>query len=83
MARKRYRHIQVFSIAELQCEQEWPQTRLHVHERGGVTVRVERIRKDSPMKGIKYIALRHNLVRGGAGCSILNAELLSAQKYIQ
>jgi len=48
-----------------------------------MTVMVERIRKDSPMKGIKYIALRHNLVRGGAGCSILNAELLSAQKYIQ
>ncbi len=31
----------------------------------------------------KYIVLGHNLVRGGAGCSILNAELLMAQKYIQ
>jgi len=35
------------------------------------------------MKGIKYIALRHNLVRGGAGCSILKPELPLAQKYIQ
>jgi len=41
------------------------------------------VRKDSPMKGVKYIALGHNLVRGGAGCSIVNAELLLAQKYIQ
>jgi len=39
--------------------------------------------KDSPMKGVKYIALAHNVLRGGAGCSILNAELLLAQKYIQ
>ncbi len=73
----------MLSIAELQCEQEWLQTRLHVHEGVGMTVRVERIRKDPAMKGIKYIALAHNVLRGGAGCSILNAELLLAQKYIQ
>ena len=41
------------------------------------------VRKDSPMKGVKYIALAHNVLRGGAGCSIVNAELLLAQKYIQ
>jgi len=48
-----------------------------------MTVMVERIREDSPMKGIKYIALGHNIVRGGAGCSIVNAEFPLAQKYIQ
>jgi aspartate-semialdehyde dehydrogenase len=35
------------------------------------------------LSGIKYIVLGHNLVRGGAGCSILNAELFLAKKYIQ
>jgi len=48
-----------------------------------MTVSVGRLRRDSALNGIKYIALGHNLVRGGAGCSILNAELLIAQKYIQ
>ncbi len=64
-------------------EEDRPQTRLDVDEGGGMTVSVGRIRKDPAMKGVKYIALGHNLVRGGAGCSILNAELLLAQKYIQ
>ena len=64
-------------------EEDRPQTRLDVDEGHGMTVSVGRIRKDPAFKGVKYIALGHNLVRGGAGCSILNAELLLAQKYIQ
>ncbi len=64
-------------------EEDRPQTRLDVDEGGGMTVSVGRIRADPGLKGIKYIALGHNLVRGGAGCSILNAELLVAKKYIQ
>jgi aspartate-semialdehyde dehydrogenase len=64
-------------------EEDRPQTRLDVDEGNGMTVSVGRLRKDSALGGIKYIALGHNLVRGGAGCSILNAELLMAQKYIQ
>jgi len=64
-------------------EEDRPQTRLDVEEGRGMTVSVGRIRNDPALKGVKYIALGHNLVRGGAGCSILNAELLSAQKYIQ
>lgn len=67
----------------VRSEEDRPQTRLDVEEGRGMTVSVGRIRNDSALKGIKYIALGHNLVRGGAGCSILNAELLLSQKYIQ
>jgi aspartate-semialdehyde dehydrogenase len=64
-------------------EEDRPQTRLDVDEGNGMTVSVGRVRRDSALKGVKYIVLGHNLVRGGAGCSILNAELLLSQKYIQ
>jgi len=64
-------------------EEDRPQTRLDVDEGNGMTVSVGRLRRDSALNGIKYIVLGHNLVRGGAGCSILNAELLIAQRYIQ
>jgi aspartate-semialdehyde dehydrogenase len=64
-------------------EEDRPQTRLDVDEGHGMTVSVGRIRKDAGLGGVKYVALGHNLVRGGAGCSILNAELMLAQKYIQ
>jgi aspartate-semialdehyde dehydrogenase len=64
-------------------EEDRPQTRLDVEEGRGMTVSVGRVRKDAALGGIKYIALGHNLVRGGAGCSILNAELMLAQKIIK
>lgn len=64
-------------------EEDRPQTRLDLNEGGGMSVSVGRIRADPAFKGVKYIVLGHNLVRGGAGCSILNAELFLAKKYIQ
>lgn len=64
-------------------EDDRPQTRLDVDEGHGMSVSVGRLRRDPALKGIKYVALGHNLVRGGAGCAILNAELLLSQKYIQ
>ncbi len=64
-------------------EEDRPQTRLDVDEGHGMSVSVGRIRRDPALKGVKYIALGHNLIRGGAGCSILNAELLLSQKYIE
>ncbi|HZY93418.1 MAG TPA: aspartate-semialdehyde dehydrogenase [Candidatus Bathyarchaeia archaeon] len=67
----------------VRSEEDRPQTRLDVDEGRGMSVSVGRIRADPALKGIKYIVLGHNLVRGGAGCSILNAELLLAKKYIQ
>jgi len=64
-------------------EEDRPQTRLDVDEGNGMTVTVGRVRRDPALNGVKYMALGHNLVRGGAGCSILNAELLIAQKLIK
>ncbi len=63
-------------------EENRPQTRLDVDEGGGMTVTVGRVRHDPALQGLKYIVLGHNLVRGGAGCSILNAELALSQKII-
>jgi len=31
---------------------------------------------------VKYIVLGHNTIRGAAGASILNAELLVERKYV-
>src|SRR6267143_5195992 len=64
-------------------EEDRPQTRLDVDEGNGMTVTVGRVRRDPALNGVKYMALGHNLVRGGAGCSILNAELLIAKKLIK
>jgi aspartate-semialdehyde dehydrogenase len=64
-------------------EEDRPQTRLDVDEGHGMTVTVGRVRRDTALNGVKYMALGHNLVRGGAGCSILNAELLVATKLLK
>ena len=48
-----------------------------------MTVTVGRVRRDPALSGVKYMALGHNLVRGGAGCSILNAELFLVKKLIK
>ena len=52
---------------------EIPQPRLHRDRGKGLTVTVGRLQEISG--GIKYVVLGHNLVRGAAGGSILNAEL--------
>jgi len=64
-------------------EEDRPQTRLDVDAGSGMTVTVGRVRQDPALGGVKYMALGHNLVRGGAGCSILNAELFLAKKIIR
>jgi aspartate-semialdehyde dehydrogenase len=64
-------------------EEDRPQTRLDVDEGNGMTVTVGRVRRDPALAGVKYMALGHNLIRGGAGCSILNAELFLAKKLIK
>jgi len=46
-------------------------------ERGMAAV-VGRVRED-PAMGIKYVVLTHNTIRGAAGASVLNAELLAAE----
>lgn len=66
----------------VRTEEDRPQTRVDVDEGKGMAVSVGRVRPDPALGGLKYIVLGHNLVRGGAGCSILNAELLLNQKLI-
>jgi aspartate-semialdehyde dehydrogenase len=55
-----------------------PQTRRDVGAGRGMTVTVGRVRPD-PILDVKLVALGHNTVRGAAGGSILNAEVLAAQ----
>jgi aspartate-semialdehyde dehydrogenase len=52
-----------------------PQPRRDVMRGGGMTVSVGRLRAD-PLFHLKFVAMGHNTIRGAAGGSILNAELL-------
>lgn len=52
-----------------------PQPRRDVNEGEGMSVVVGRVRKD-PLLDVKLVAMGHNIIRGAAGASILNAELL-------
>jgi aspartate-semialdehyde dehydrogenase len=54
-----------------------PQPRRDVDAGHGMTVTVGRIRRD-PIFHVKLVAMGHNTVRGAAGASVLNAELLVA-----
>ncbi len=55
-----------------------PQPRLDAELSDGMAVSVGRIRK-CPVMSNKFVALGHNTVRGAAGASILNAELMKAE----
>jgi aspartate-semialdehyde dehydrogenase len=63
-------------------EDDRPQPRIDRLEGNGMSIVVGRVRKDEVLKGIKYIVLGHNTIRGAAGCSILNAEYLKIKKLI-
>ena len=62
---------------ELLEEPDRPQPRLDRNRGKGMTVSVGRIRE-----GIRYIAMGHNTIRGAAGASVLNAELIYTRKYL-
>ncbi len=47
----------------------------------GMTTVVGRLRED-PLLHVKFLALGHNTIRGAAGGSLLNAELLVAKGYL-
>lgn len=47
----------------------------------GMTTVVGRLRED-PLLHVKFLALGHNTIRGAAGGSLLNAELLAAKGYL-
>jgi aspartate-semialdehyde dehydrogenase len=54
-----------------------PQPRRDVDAGEGMTVTVGRVRED-PILDLRMVALGHNTIRGAAGGSVLNAELLGA-----
>ena len=56
-------------------EPDHPQPRRHVDTGKGMTVVVGRVRAD-PILDVKLVAMGHNIVRGAAGASVLNAELM-------
>lgn len=67
---------------EVTMADDRPQPRRDRDAGGGMATVVGRLRPDPVLGGWKYLALAHNTVRGAAGCSILNAELLVAQGYV-
>jgi aspartate-semialdehyde dehydrogenase len=58
-------------------EEDRPQPRLDRMRGNGMTVSVGRIRE-----GLRFIAMGHNTIRGAAGASVLNAELIVKKKYL-
>ncbi|TEU11914.1 MAG: aspartate-semialdehyde dehydrogenase [Anaerolineales bacterium] len=63
-------------------EEDRPQPRYDRDEQGGMAVVVGRVR-ECPVLDYKFVILGHNTVRGAAGGSILNAELLMAKGYLR
>ncbi|MFZ2488482.1 MAG: aspartate-semialdehyde dehydrogenase [Anaerolineae bacterium] len=63
-------------------EPDRPQVRLDRMAGNGMATVVGRVRPD-PILDIKFVVLGHNTVRGAAGGSVLNAELLLKQGYIR
>jgi aspartate-semialdehyde dehydrogenase len=58
-------------------EKDRPQPRLDRMRGKGMTVSVGRLRE-----GIRFVAMGHNTIRGAAGASVLNAELIAKKKYL-
>ncbi|NLV73838.1 MAG: aspartate-semialdehyde dehydrogenase [Chloroflexi bacterium] len=65
----------------VRSEPDRPQPLLDRDAGGGMAVTVGRIRP-CPVFDLQFVVLSHNTVRGAAGCSILNAELLVAQGWL-
>ena len=62
-------------IIEVREEADRPQPRLDRLAGKGMTTVVGRLRRD-PILDLKFVVLSHNTIRGAAGASIYNAELL-------
>ena len=59
-----------------------PQIRRDRNAGRGMMTSIGRLRECS-LLGYKFSALAHNTIRGAAGCSVLNAEFMAAEGYIQ
>lgn len=62
-------------VIEVRSEADRPQPRLDRLTGNGMTTVVGRVRRD-PILDLKFVVLSHNTIRGAAGGSIYNAELL-------
>jgi aspartate-semialdehyde dehydrogenase len=68
-------------VIQVMDEPDRPQPRLDVNTGGGMTTVVGRLRPD-PLFHLKLVTLSHNTIRGAAGASIYNAELLVKQGLV-
>jgi aspartate-semialdehyde dehydrogenase len=65
------------SVHFFEEEKDRPQPRLDRMRGNGMTVSVGRLRE-----GVRFVAMGHNTIRGAAGASVLNAELITKKKYL-
>jgi len=63
-------------------QQDRPQIRRDRNAGQGMMTSIGRLR-ECPLLGYKFVTLAHNTIRGAAGCSVLNAELLATRGYIK
>ena len=68
-------------VIRLHTDEEHPQPRLDLMTGRGMTTVIGRLRPD-PLLDYKLVVLSHNTIRGAAGASIYNAELLVQQGLI-
>lgn len=68
-------------VIVVRSEADRPQPRLDRMTGNGMTTVVGRVRSD-PLFDLKLVVFSHNTIRGAAGGSIYNAELLARLKYI-
>ena len=62
-------------------ELDRPQPKFDAYTEGGMATVIGRVRS-CPVLEFKYIALGHNTIRGAAGASLLNAELMRSEGYL-
>jgi aspartate-semialdehyde dehydrogenase len=65
------------SVHFFEEDKDRPQPRLDRMRGRGMTVSVGRLRE-----GVRFVAMGHNTIRGAAGASVLNAELITKKKYL-
>lgn len=68
-------------VIEVRSEADRPQPRLDRLTGKGMTTVVGRLRPD-PILDLKFVVLSHNTIRGAAGGSIYNAELLVSENLL-
>ena len=68
-------------VIEVREEADRPQPRLDRLAGKGMTTVVGRVRRD-PILDLKFVVLSHNTIRGAAGASIYNAELLVSENLL-